>query len=106
MRALILMASVALILSACGRSDQAGQTQNADEGLSAESIVSNDVTAIDAATGDAANMAADVDLNYGNLLENGTTAMSNAPAKPISSRPAAGPEPAAENVTNTATNAE
>jgi hypothetical protein len=106
MRALILMASVALILSACGRSDQAGQTQNADEGLSAESIVSNDVTAIDAATGDAANMAADVDLNYGNLLENGTTAMSNAPAKPISSRPAARPEPAAENVTNTATNAE
>jgi hypothetical protein len=51
-------------------------------------------------------MAADVDLNYGNLLENGTTAMSNAPAKPISSRPAARPEPAAENVTNTATNAE
>jgi hypothetical protein len=103
MRAFILVTVAALSLAACGRGDQAGQSQNADEGLSAESIVSNDVTAIDAATGDAANMAADVDLNYGNLLENGTTAMSNAPAKPTSSGPAAKPAPAAQNVTNIAT---
>ena len=37
------------------------QHQNVDESLTAENIVSNDVTAIDAVTGDAANMAADVD---------------------------------------------
>ena len=39
-----------------------GQHANVDENLTAENIVSNDVTAIDAVTGDAANMAADV--NY------------------------------------------
>jgi uncharacterized lipoprotein len=106
MRAFIFAASAVLLLAACGRGDQTGQAQNADESLSAESIVSNDVTAIDAATGDAANMAADVDLNYGNLLENNSSTVSNAPAKPTISKPAAKPAPATENVTNAATNAE
>jgi len=107
MRALILVAGTALSLAACGRSDEAGQVQNADESLSAESIVSNDVTAIDAATGDAANMAADVDLNYGNLLENGAGTISNAPARASAPRTSRQTAPAAENVTNAAeTNAE
>ena len=66
MRLLPLIA-VALVLSACGNNDQTDKTQNYDENLTAENIVSNDVTAIDAVTGDAANMAADVDTNYGNL---------------------------------------
>jgi hypothetical protein len=69
MRRLILIASVAMGLSACGKGGQEAIDQNAGENLTAESIVSNDVTAIDAVTGDAANMAADVDLNYGNLNE-------------------------------------
>jgi len=68
MRLLILTAAL-LALSACGKKDQAGAAQNADQGMTAESIVSNDVTAIDAVTGDAANMAADVDMNFGNLDE-------------------------------------
>jgi hypothetical protein len=62
MRALILIAG-ALILAGCGNNDQSDNTQNIDENLTAENIVSNDVTAIDAVTGDAANMAADSDLN-------------------------------------------
>ena len=49
-------------LTACGNKRQADNTLNVDENLAAENIVSNDVTAIDAVTGDASNMAADV--NY------------------------------------------
>ncbi len=67
MRALLIIAGAALALGGCGHKDQAGATQNADDNLTAQSIVSNDVTAIDAVTGDAANMAADVDTNYGGL---------------------------------------
>ena len=84
MRLLILIAAV-FALSACGKNNQAGTTQNADEGMTAESIVSNDVTAIDAVTGDAANMAAD--MNYGNLDENvGDTSDSAQPSKPAAAK--------------------
>ena len=62
MRALILIAG-ALALAACGNNDQSDNTTNVDENLTAENIVSNDVTAIDAVTGDAANMAAETPLN-------------------------------------------
>ena len=97
MRALILFAG-ALALAACGNNDQTDNTQNVDENLTAENIVSNDVTAIDAVTGDAANMAADVDTNYGNLDFNAVAATTNAPAaKP--------PRPARTSTANTATNA-
>jgi hypothetical protein len=60
---------------------------NVDENLTAENIVSNDVTAIDAATGDAANMAADVnyldtrDNSVANLPENGPATMPKVRAK-------------------------
>ena len=73
MRALLLIAGAALALTACKNNDQTDKTQNFDENLTAENIVSNDVTAIDAVTGDAANMAADVDMNFGNL-DNGLAA--------------------------------
>jgi hypothetical protein len=64
MRALILIAAaLALPVAACRNNDQADNTQNVDENLTAENIVSNDVTAIDAVTGDAANMAAESDIN-------------------------------------------
>jgi hypothetical protein len=69
MRVLLLIAAAAALAS-CGTNDQTENSQNIDENLTAENIVSNDVTAIDAVTGDAANMAADVDTNYGNLDEN------------------------------------
>jgi hypothetical protein len=74
MRALIIIACAALALGSCGKNDQSGNTQNVDENLSAENIVSNDVTAIDAVTGDAANMAADVDMNFGNLSDSNSGA--------------------------------
>ena len=86
MRAPLLFAA-ALALSACGNNDQTDNTQNVDENLTAENIVSNDVTAIDAVTGDAANMAADVDLNYGNVDENGASVASNEPAKISTPKP-------------------
>ena len=70
MRAIILVAGAVLALAACGRNDQAGNTANATEGLTADDIVSNDVTAIDAVTGDAANMAADMDVSFTNGMEN------------------------------------
>jgi len=109
MRRLILIAAIAIGLGACGRNGQEAVDQNAGENLTADSIVSNDVTAIDAVTGDAANMAADVDMNYGNLEENGAEPMSNAPAHmPSPRKPAAGKPPLetptpTEAVTNNAT---
>ena len=62
MRALILFAGAALTLSGCGGDQAAENTANIDATATADDIVSNDTTAIDAATGDDANMAADV--NY------------------------------------------
>jgi len=63
MRALILIGALALPLAACSNNDQRDNTANVDENLTAENIVSNDVTAIDAVTGDDANMAAETPLN-------------------------------------------
>jgi len=102
MRSLILIAG-ALALAACGNNDQADKTQNADENLTAESIVSNDVTAIDAVTGDAANMAADVDMNYGNLEENQAGVTVNMPAPKPKTKPSGEPAPKPE--TDTLSNA-
>ena len=108
MRALILVAGVALALAACGNNDQADNTSNVDENLTAENIVSNDVTAIDAVTGEDANMAADVDVNYFNELDNNLDATlqatSNTPA--VARRAPAKTAPRSESPTgNASTNA-
>ena len=106
MRALILIAGAALALAGCKNNDQHDNTLNVDENLTAENIVSNDVTAIDAVTGDAANMAADVDTNYGSLdnsaLEsNGVTRPSKpAPKTPREGTLDAAPEPQPNAATN------
>jgi hypothetical protein len=106
MRALILIAGAALALSSCGGKNDNGNDQNVGENLTAAAIVSNDVTAIDAVTGDAANMAADVDMNFGNVTETSSNAGSNGPAtKPAPKKPASTPVPRAETTTNAATNA-
>ena len=104
MRALILVAAAALSLAACKNNDQHDNTANVDENLTAENIVSNDVTAIDAVTGDAANMAADVDMNYGNLDENSAGPTMNMPA-PRPSTPAVKTAPTAVESNTTATTA-
>jgi hypothetical protein len=102
MRLLILAAATALTLAACRNNDQHDNTSNIDENLTAENIVSNDVTAIDAVTGDAANMAADVnytdvDNNLGN--ETNAVAPSSSPKRPNRE---AGPPP--KPTTNTTAN--
>ena len=114
MRALPLIAA-ALALSACGNNGQKDLGQNVDESLTTENIVSNDVTAIDAVTGDAANKAADVDMNYVELDENASPATPSTEAAPrprpstprtASPAPAKPAEPAANSAASTTTNAE
>jgi hypothetical protein len=105
MRALIMIAGV-LILAACGNNDQTDNTMNVDESLTAENIVSNDVTAIDAVTGDAANMAAEAEINDVGATSpiEGNEAGTKPAAKPAAKRstpprpaPAAAPSAAASN---------
>ena len=60
MRALILLAVAGLTLAACGDKSATEVDANASANLASEAVFSNDTTVIDAATGDAANMAADV----------------------------------------------
>jgi hypothetical protein len=86
MRALILIAAV-LALAACKNNDQAANTQNVDESMTAENIVSNDVTAIDAVTGDAANMAAEAGLDDLNAVNVGNAGNMSSPARPVAKRP-------------------
>jgi hypothetical protein len=86
MRTLILVAGAALALAACRNNDQVDNTGNVDENLSAENVVSNDVTAIDAVTGEDANMAADV--NYTDTsLNNGTSELNDAASNTASPSP-------------------
>ena len=103
MRALILIAG-AICLAACGNNDQTDNSQNIDENLTAENIVSNDVTAIDAVTGDAANMAAESDVND---IGNAPTDSGNmsSPAKTAPKRPSAGAKPSPSSAPATSSNA-
>ena len=103
MRLPLLAAAAALTLAtaACKNNDQHDNTVNIDENLSAENIVSNDVTAIDAVTGDAANMAADVNYtDMGNDLGNETNAV--APSSTPRLKPNREATPPAKPTTNTA----
>ena len=88
MRAFIAAAGAALALTACGNNDRAENTANIDESLTAENIASNDVTAIDAVTGEAANMAADMDIHYTNEIDNAADNASAPASRPTTSRPA------------------
>ena len=106
MRALIFIAAAALATAGCNKADQAGNTANVDETVGAGSIASNDVTAIDAVTGEAANMAADVnylnsaDENLGGNASSTASSNRSAPAR----RPApatSSPAPATSNTTAT-----
>ena len=106
----------ALLAAACGGKDQADASANADTGLTAAAISSNDVTAIDAVTGEAANMAADMDFT--NAPANaaapsgkgstGPTASSGAARESASTpgRPSEPPEESAEPATQPANSTE
>jgi Flp pilus assembly protein TadG len=108
MRTLIILAG-ALALAACGNNDQSDNTQNVDENLTAENIVSNDVTAIDAVTGDAANMAVESDVNdLGNVSNDTGNASAFPKAKPQTDTPRGSTstsKPAPSPVENTPSNA-
>ena len=67
MRTLILVAGIALAVSACGRNQAADNAVVIDANADAENIGSNDMTAIDAATGEDANMAADVNFSVNEI---------------------------------------
>ncbi len=82
MRASILILLAASLLTACGGETAANDTSNVDQDLATEQIVTNDVTAIDAATGADANLAEDVELNVpinnaDNAAEGGNEAAEN-----------------------------
>jgi hypothetical protein len=107
MRVLILIAG-ALTLAACGNNDLSDNTANVDENLTAENIVSNDVTAIDAVTGDAANMAAESPVNdIGNMPADQGNASAFPKAKPETDTPkgsSSTSKPAPSPVENTPSN--
>jgi hypothetical protein len=95
MRKLILFS--ALALASCGGSQQANNAAVSEESGAGDVTAVNDTTAIDAATGQAANMAADVnytfneDLNADTENTSATKPTTKAPAKK-KSEPAFEPE--------------
>ena len=60
MRDLILLGAAAAALSGCNPEPSAEERAAAERNVTSEVVQTNDTTAIDAATGEAANMAADV----------------------------------------------
>ncbi|HJU77082.1 MAG TPA: hypothetical protein VJ597_04050 [Sphingomicrobium sp.] len=75
MRARIWTLAAAFGLVACDNGNQADNTANIQENLTAQAFESNDITAIDAVTGEDANMAADV--NFTDLGGNNASASAN-----------------------------
>lgn len=70
-----VMIFAALALCACGSKTTADNSAVGEETAASQTIVTNDVTAIDAATGEAANMAPDVNYTFNEAnLEIGTNA--------------------------------
>ena len=82
MRAMILATAAALTISACNNEQPVANTTNVDEDLAAQNISANDTTSIDAATGEDANMAADVNftLNDADNLAGNDDSAGNASA--------------------------
>lgn len=72
MHALILVAASALAISGCSKDVAVDNTTNVDQDLAAQNISANDTTAIDAATSDDANMAADVNFTVNDSLDGST----------------------------------
>ena len=85
-RPVLGLAFCTLALGACGETQQTGNTSSLDEAVSAKDFETSDVTAIDAATGADANMAADIDINvYENESRqngNGSASRDSRPRRP------------------------
>jgi len=95
MRPLIFVAGASLLLAACGDQGSADTAANAGANLAAEAIFANDTTAIDAATGDAANMAADVDYTVSSGGSGDVRADGSVDRRTVARRQAADEEAAA-----------
>jgi hypothetical protein len=93
MRLMVLVVAIALPLAAC---DKSGEDEGAGGGseISAEAISSNDITAIDAVTGEAANIAADTVIDANLIADaNGSgnaSADGQRPRRPGRSAPSGG----------------
>jgi hypothetical protein len=86
---------LALALASCG-SNQAANNAAVSEDSDAGGITAvNDTTAIDAATGEAANMAADVNYTFNEAATNSATngASNTTATKPAKKAPAPSPQP-------------
>ena len=102
MRFFIVVTLAALGLAGCGSDEQANNTVNIDQAVMSDDLNANDVTAIDAVTADAANIAADVDINFTNdMLDSpGSNAANSTKGGSASPRPrTSAPRPAADNST-------
>ena len=90
MRGSILIAGALMLLAGCGgKSEAPSETVNEED--PAQIVLANDITAIDAVSGEAANMAADVNYVVEPVDANATETNGAAPARP---RPRAAAEPA------------
>lgn len=107
MRAIILAAGATLAIAGCGSNNAAENIANtADDSF--EAIVANDTTAIDAATNDAANMAAESDIMLEPIENETSNAMAPRERTPSASRDGAANEAAStprETSTSNTTNA-
>lgn len=111
MRPLVLLAIPALALAACGKDNEEEGRGNAGAGLTADAIVANDVTAIDAVTADAANMAADIDYaealaELANNAGDSDESRASRSSRAAGPRSAPAPESPRETPAETTTNAE
>ena len=93
-----IMIFAALARSACGSKNAADNSAVGEENAASQTIVTNDVTAIDAATGEAANMAPDVNYTFDESnRENGTNTSNNTVSHKPPPRKAARPAVAQTN---------
>ena len=109
MRRWTLIVIAGLVAAGCGKEETAQDSAQADQALAQSNLDTNDLTAIDAASGADSNMAADID--YANMVlnedEGGNAGTGNAstprrPSSRSSSPPASAPaeeRPAATNDT-------
>jgi hypothetical protein len=106
-RALIPLVAIAA-LTGCNRDEAAENAAAAGGPQSVENMAVNDVTAIDAVTGDAANMAADVDWTNDMAADLNSGADGQATNRATTRRSAASPDrpprPATEPVAQPAAN--
>ncbi|WP_118856954.1 hypothetical protein [Sphingomonas mesophila] len=97
---ILIIALAALAAAGCDKKPAAQDVRQADEQLAADNLDSNDLTAIDAASGADANMAADIDIANiaADVEEDGEASTGNrtAPRRPRPAAPRAQPasEPA------------